>query len=530
MGGAQPLAVTMNGGVAICIDCDPSRIDRRIEHGYLDVQADDVDDALRLAAEAAATRAGRCPSACSATPPTSCRSCSPMGAPIDIVTDQTSAHDPLTLPAARASAFEDMAALRAEDPAGFTQRARESMAEHVRGDGRLPGRRRRGLRLRQLDPRRGRARRVRAGVRLPRLRARLHPAAVLRGQGPVPLGGAVRRPGGHRGHRPGHPRPVPARTSRWPAGSGWPARRSTSRACPPGSAGSATASGTWPGERFNELVADGDVQAPIVIGRDHLDCGSVASPYRETEAMADGSRRDRRLAAAERPGQHGLRRLLGHHPPRRRRRHRPLHPRRPGLRRRRHRRWPAQKLERVLTNDPGMGVIRHVDAGYDRAAEVAAERGVRVPMREPVVPSGTSVRRRSPSCGSALLPRRPGRGDRRLPPLRLDRGGRGLPRLVRRRRGRAAACARDCDRNGNLWAWWGRPGRGAGRRRRHRQPPGLGAGRRRVRRAARRRLRVRRDRPAARARLRARAGRSASPPSPRRRAPGSASPAWVAGC
>src|SRR5579859_2553755 len=129
MGGAQPLAVTMNGGVAICIECDPSRIARRIEHGYLDEQAGDIDDALRRAVGAAgsgtALSIGLLGNAADVVP-----ALLRMGAPIDVVTDQTSAHDPLTyLP--RGVAFEDMAPLRAEDPDGFTRRARESMAAHV---------------------------------------------------------------------------------------------------------------------------------------------------------------------------------------------------------------------------------------------------------------------------------------------------------------------------------------------------------------------------------------------------------------
>src|SRR5262245_52296024 len=129
MGGAQPLAVTMNGGVAICVDCDPRSIERRIEHRYLDVRAADLDEALRLAEEARAARRplsiGVEANAAWAVPELLAR-----GAHIDIVTDQTSAHDPLMyLPLG--VAFEDMAALRAEDPAGFTARARESMAAHV---------------------------------------------------------------------------------------------------------------------------------------------------------------------------------------------------------------------------------------------------------------------------------------------------------------------------------------------------------------------------------------------------------------
>src|SRR6266851_1302123 len=129
MGGAQPLAVTMNGGVVICIDCDPASITRRIAHGYLDERADSPDDAVKRAVTAAgANRAlsiGLLGNAADLVP-----ALLKMGAPINVVTDQTSAHDPLTyLP--RGVAFEDMAALRAEDPAGFTLRARESMAAHV---------------------------------------------------------------------------------------------------------------------------------------------------------------------------------------------------------------------------------------------------------------------------------------------------------------------------------------------------------------------------------------------------------------
>ena len=132
------------------------------------------------------------------------------------------------------------------------------------------------------------------------------------------------------------------------------------------------------GARLNDMVASGRISAPIVIGRDHLDCGSVASPYRETEAMADGSD-----AIAdwplERHDQRGLGRLVGEHPQRWRRRHRPVAARRAGVGGRRFASGRG-RLERVLTNNPAMGVIRHTDAGYERAATVAAERGVRVPM------------------------------------------------------------------------------------------------------------------------------------------------------
>src|SRR6202161_2210372 len=136
MGGAQPLAVTMNGGVALCIDCDQSRITRRIEHGYLDVEADDIDDAVSKAVAAAAAgqalSIGFLGNAADLVP-----QLLRIQAPINIVTDQTSAHDPLSyLP--RGVAFEDMAALRAEDPDGFTRRARESIAEHVQAMGGFP--------------------------------------------------------------------------------------------------------------------------------------------------------------------------------------------------------------------------------------------------------------------------------------------------------------------------------------------------------------------------------------------------------
>jgi len=208
MGGAQPLAVTMNGGVAICVDCDQSRITRRIEYGYLDEQADDVDDAIRRAVAARdqgqALSIGVLGNAADVFP-----GLLASNAPIDIVTRPDLGARPAQLPPAgrRLRGHVGFAGRRSGRfyPPGprVDGRAR-------RRDGRLPRRRGRGLRLRQLDPRRGRTGRIHQGLRLPRLRPRLHPPAVLRGQGPVPLGRAVRRPEGHRGHRQGHPRPVPA--------------------------------------------------------------------------------------------------------------------------------------------------------------------------------------------------------------------------------------------------------------------------------------------------------------------------------
>ena len=377
MGGAQPLAVTMNGGVAIVIDCDPSRIARRIEHGYLDVAADDVDDALRRAV--AARDAGQPLSigllgnAAEILPRMLA-----MGAPIDVVTDQTSAHDPLTyLP--RGVPFEDMAALRAEDPAGFTERARQSMAVHVEA---MVG---------FMD----------AGAEV------FDYGNSIRGE--AELAGYTRA-FDFPGFVPAYIRPLFCEGRgpfRWAALSGDPADIAATDAAILDLFPDNEPLARWirmaqekvhfqglparicwlgygerhlAGVRFNELVARGDVQAPIVLGRDHLDCGSVASPYRETEGMADGSDAiaDWPLLNALVNTASGASWVSIHHGGG------------VGIGRSIHAGQvcvadgtplAGEKLERVLTNDPGMGVIRHVDAGYEEAAEVAAQRGVRVPMQ-----------------------------------------------------------------------------------------------------------------------------------------------------
>ncbi|HSS88339.1 MAG TPA: urocanate hydratase [Streptosporangiaceae bacterium] len=378
MGGAQPLAVTMNGGVAICVDCDPSRIARRIEYGYCDVAADDVGDALRRAEAAAsageALSIGLLGNAADILP-----ALLAQGAPINVVTDQTSAHDPLTyLP--RGVAFEDMPALRAEDPAGFTARARESMAAHVEA---MVGFQDAGAEVFDYGN-------------------------SIRGE--AELAGYTRA-FAFPGFVPAYSRPLFCEGKgpfRWAALSGEAADIAATDAAIldlfPGNEALARwirmaqekvhfqglpARICWlgygerhqAGVRFNELVARGEIAAPIVIGRDHLDCGSVASPYRETEAMADGSD-----AIADWPILNALVNTASgaswvsvHHGGG------------VGIGRSIHAGQvcvadgtplAAEKLERVLTNDPGMGVIRHVDAGYEEAAEVAAERGVRVPMSE----------------------------------------------------------------------------------------------------------------------------------------------------
>jgi urocanate hydratase len=377
MGGAQPLAVTMNGGVALVIDCDPSRISRRIEHGYLDVAADGIDDALRRAAAAAKARQplsiGLLGNAAEVVPELLRR-----GAPIDIVTDQTSAHDPLTyLP--RGVAFEDMAALRAEDPAGFTDRARQSMAEHVAA---MVGFQDAGAEVFDYGN-------------------------SIRGEAQV---AGYERAFDFPGFVPAYIRPLFCEGRgpfRWAALSGDKADIATTDAAILDLFPQNEALARWirmaqekvhfqglparicwlgygernlAGERFNDLVASGAISAPIVIGRDHLDCGSVASPYRETEAMADGSDAiaDWPLLNALVATSSGASWVSIHHGGG------------VGIGRSIHAgqvcvadgtELAGQKLQRVLTNDPGMGVIRHADAGYDRAQEVAAARGVRVPMR-----------------------------------------------------------------------------------------------------------------------------------------------------
>ncbi|MFS1298062.1 urocanate hydratase [Streptosporangium longisporum] len=378
MGGAQPLAVTMNGGVVICVDCDPRSIDRRIEHRYLDVRAADLDEALRLAYDARDRREplsiGVEGNAAEVVPELLRR-----GAEIDVVTDQTSAHDPLMyLPAG--VAFEDMADERAKDPAGFTLRARESMAAHVeamvgfqdagaevfdygnsiRGEARLAGYTRafdfpgfvpayiRPLFCEGKGPFRWAALSGEASdiAKTDRAILELFPDNE-------PLARWIRL-AGEKVHFQG----LPARIC-W---LGYGERHLA-------------------GERFNDMVASGEIEAPLVIGRDHLDCGSVASPYRETEGMADGSDAiaDWPLLNAMLNVASGAAWVSIHHGGG------------VGIGRSIHAgqvtvadgtRLGAEKLERVLTNDPGTGVIRHVDAGYDEAVTVASERGVRVPMRE----------------------------------------------------------------------------------------------------------------------------------------------------
>jgi len=376
MGGAQPLAVTMNEGTCLIIDIDGTRLRRRVETRYLDEIADNLDDAIdravRYKSQRKAVSIGLVGNAATLLPEILRR-----GVPVDIVTDQTSAHDPLFyIP-------EDIDLGDARDyadkkPEEFTDRAQESMAKHVEA---MVG---------FMD----------AGAEVFDYGNSIRDEARKGG-----YGRAFEFPG----FIPAYIRPLFCEGKgpfRWVALSGDPAdiartdkavldlfpdndhlRRWITMAQERVAFQGLPARICWLGygERdkaglvFNDLVASGEVKAPIVIGRDHLDCGSVASPYRETEAMLDGSDAiaDWPLLNAMVNVASGASWVSIHHGGG------------VGIGRSIHSGQvsvadgtplAAAKLARVLTNDPGMGVIRHVDAGYDRAVEVAQERDVRVPM------------------------------------------------------------------------------------------------------------------------------------------------------
>jgi urocanate hydratase len=378
MGGAQPLAVTMNEGVCLLVDVDETRLRRRVEHRYLDVVATDLNDAV---AQCLAARRDR--KALSVGLVGNCATVFPellkRGVEIDIVTDQTSAHDPLSyLPeGVEVADWHDYAEKKPEE---FTDRARVSMAKHVQA---------------MVEFQDGGAEVFDYGNSI-RAEAQL---------------GGYERAFEFPGFVPAYIRPLFCEGKgpfRWAALSGNPADiYKTDKAVmdlfPDNdhlqkwmrAAGEKVAFQGLParicwlgygerdvaGLRFNEMVASGELDAPIVIGRDHLDAGSVASPYRETESMADGSDAiaDWPLLNALINTASGATWVSIHHGGG------------VGIGRSLHAgqvsladgtALAAEKLARVLTNDPGMGVIRHVDAGYDIAERVAAERGVRVPMRE----------------------------------------------------------------------------------------------------------------------------------------------------
>jgi len=377
MGGAQPLAVTMNEGVALCVEVDPARIARRLEGRYLDRSTEDLDEACRWAESARSERRaesiGLLGNAAEVLPALLERGLQP-----DVVTDQTSAHDMLEGYVPAGMTLDEAALLRTDDPGSYVKRSLDSVARHVEA---WLGFQSRGavcfeygnnIRTQALE----------AGVQnafdIPGFVEEYIRPLFCEGKGPFRWAALS-----------GEPSDITAtdraildlfpddeRLHRWitmaaerVACQGLPAR-----ICWLGYGERARA-----GLRFNELVASGEVQAPIVIGRDHLDAGSVASPFRETEGMIDGSD-----AIADWPILNALLNTsAGAH-------------------------WvsvhhgggvgigysihagmvvvadgsadAAERLERVLDTDPGTGVVRHVDAGYSRAIEVAGERDVRIPM------------------------------------------------------------------------------------------------------------------------------------------------------
>ncbi len=378
MGGAQPLAVTMNEGVAICVDVDESRIDRRIEHKYLDTKAKDIDHALELAIEARDKKQplsiGLVGNAAEIFPELLKRD-----APIDIVTDQTSAHDPLSYLPLEVE-FDQMKAEAARDPELFTKQSRESMARHVEA---MVGFMDKGAEVFDYGN----------SIRDEARKAGFQRAFDFPGFVPAYI-----RPLFEEGLGPfrwaalsGDPEdikktdqailelfPENEHLARWIKMAGEKVHHEglPARICWLGYGERHRA-----GLKFNEMVKNGELSAPIVIGRDHLDSGSVASPYRETEGMKDGTDAvaDWPLLNALVNTSSGASWVSLHHGGG------------VGMGRSIHAGQvcvadgtdlAAQKIERVLTNDPGMGVIRHVDAGYEHAAEVAAERGVRIPMKE----------------------------------------------------------------------------------------------------------------------------------------------------
>ncbi|WP_353115117.1 urocanate hydratase [Microbacterium sp.] len=376
MGGAQPLAVTLNEGAVLIVDVDETRLARRVEHGYLDEYTTDLDDAVARAVAAKgageALSVGVVGNAAEVFPELLRR-----GVPIDVVTDQTSAHDPLAyLPVGIPVAEWKAEAER--DPEAFTRRSRESMAAHVAA---MVAFQDAGAAVFDYGNS------IRAEARLGGFdRAFEFPGFVP----------AYIRPQFEEGRGP----------FRWAALSGDPediykTDRAIAALFPEDKAlhrwlekagekvhfEGLPARICWlgykerhlAGLKFNEMVASGELSAPIVIGRDHLDSGSVASPYRETEAMRDGSDAiaDWPLLNALLNTASGASWVSLHHGGG------------VGIGRSIHAgqvtvadgsELAAQKLERVLTNDPGTGVMRHVDAGYDHAKDVARERGLKVPM------------------------------------------------------------------------------------------------------------------------------------------------------
>ena len=380
MGGAQPLAVTMNEGAALVVEVDEARARRRLDAGYVDELTDSLDEAVAMVDRWRAERIGRSvalvANAADVLPELVRRGWQP-----DLVTDQTSAHDPLGGYMPNGLSLTDALALRTSDPDDYVRRSKAAMAEHVRAmlafqaSGSVTFDYGNNIRAFAQE----------AGVENAFAFHGFVPAFIrplfCEGKGPF----RVAALSGDANDIAVIDRalaalfPDDAGLQRWLrlAADKVPVQGLPARICWLGYGDRARA-----GLRINELVASGEIRAPIVIGRDHLDAGSVASPNRETEAMRDGSD-----AIADWPilnalvntaagatwvsFHHGGGVGIGYS----------LHagmvvvadgtPE------------AAARLERVLTTDPGMGVLRHADAGYERALEVADERGVRIPMPPP---------------------------------------------------------------------------------------------------------------------------------------------------
>jgi urocanate hydratase len=377
MGGAQPLAITMNGGVAICVEVDPHRIRRRLETRYLDTEADSIEHAIELASEARIEKKplsiGLLGNAAEVFP-----RLLDMDIDIDIVTDQTSAHDPLYGYIPAGYTLDEAKTLRSDDPDTYIKAARESMATQCEA---MVGFQNAGSEVFDYGN---------------NLRGEAQTAGYA---------DAFSYPG----FVPAYIRDLFCEGSgpfRWVALSGDPADIAATDSALAELFPENDALNRWlnmAGERvqfqglparicwlsygerhqaglaFNELVSSGKVSAPIVIGRDHLDSGSVASPFRETEAMADGSDAvaDWPILNAMLNVSSGAAWVAVHHGGG------------VGIGNSIHAgaqvvadgtEEGAFRVERVLTNDPGTGVMRHADAGYDKAKDVARERGVDIPM------------------------------------------------------------------------------------------------------------------------------------------------------
>jgi urocanate hydratase len=385
MGGAQPLAVTMNEGVALVVEIDPWRAQRRLDHGYLDVVVDDLEEAMALVEEAVKGQLpksiGLIGNAAAVLPELVVRGVTP-----DVVTDQTCAHDPLMY-FPHGVSLEDAVELRRRDPKGYQKRSMEAMAVHCQA-------------MVEMQKR---------GAVVFDYGNNLRQQAFNAGYREAKIGGDQAGEWVYPGFVPAYIRPLFCEGQgpfRWVALSGDPQdiyetdqiimdlfpekehlvrwikmarERVTFQGLPSRICWLGYGERDRAGLAFNDAVAGGRISAPIVIGRDHLDCGSVASPNRETEAMLDGSD-----AIADWPILNFAMNAVGgatwvsYH-----------HGGGVGIGYSLHAGQvivadgtpeAARRLRRVLTYDPGMGIVRHADAGYERAMDFAREHGVKVPM------------------------------------------------------------------------------------------------------------------------------------------------------